>query len=284
MIFSRGEADVYARGGGEPVAALERTTHLAIGAHQDDLEIFAYHGIAECFDREDRNFTGVVVTDGSGSPRSGPFAGMTDEQMRAVRRDEQRRAAGIGRYGLMIQLAHPSKAVKGGESTEVIDDLEAILGRCRADVLYVHNPVDRHDTHVGVLLRTLEAARRIPRERRPRRVLGCEVWRDLDWLPDDRRVSLPVVQHGTLAAELLAIFESQIVGGKRYDLAVQGRRRAHATFSDSHAVDAAEGIILAMDLTALFHDDTASVLQVVAAHIDALKEDAISRLRRTGAG
>lgn len=284
MIFSRGEADVYAGGGGEPVAALQRTTHLAIAAHQDDLEIFAYHGIAECFDREDRNFTGVVVTDGSGSPRSGPFAGMTDEQMRAVRRDEQRRAAEVGRYGLMIQLAHPSKAVKDGHSPEVIDDLEAILGGCRADILYVHNPVDRHDTHVGVLLRALEAARRIPRERRPRRVLGCEVWRDLDWLPDDRRVSLPVVQHGTLAAELVAIFESQIAGGKRYDLAVQGRRRAHATFGDSHAVDAAEGIILTMDLTALFHDDTASVLQVVAAHVDALKEDAIARLRRTGAG
>lgn len=269
--------------GGDPDAALRGATHLAIGAHQDDLEILAYHGVAACFGRNGRSFTGVVVTDGRGSPRSGPFSAMTDEQMCAVRAEEQRRAAAIGRYGLMIQLAHPSADVKSA-AAGVAGDLAAILGGSRPEVLYMHNPVDRHDTHVAVFLRTLEAARRLPREERPARVLGCEVWRDLDWLPDDRRVALPVEPHGTLAADLVAVFESQIAGGKRYDLAVEGRRRAHATFSDPHSVDPAGGIILAMDLTPLFHDDSADPVEFVAAQVDALKDDAIARLRRMGAG
>lgn len=282
MHFSRGDVDVLVPAGGDADAALARTTHLAIGAHQDDLEFFAYHGIAECFGRDDRSFTGVVVTDGRGSPRAGAFAGMSDEEMAAVRREEQRRAALIGRYGLMVQLAHPSADVRSGAG-EVVDDLAAILAGCRPEVLYIHNPVDRHDSHVAVLMRTLEAARRIPRDRRPARVLGCEAWRDLDWLPGDLRIPLPVEPHGTLAHDLIAVFESQIAGGKRYDLAVLGRRCSHATFGESHAVDSATGVILAMDLTALFADDAADPLQFVAKTIESLKSDAAARLRRVGA-
>jgi len=33
---------------------------------------------------------------------------------------------------------------------------------------------------------------------------------------------------------LLGVFESQIAGGKRYDLALMGRRRANATYFESH--------------------------------------------------
>lgn len=33
--------------------ALARTTHLAVGAHQDDIPIMAYHGILECLRRND---------------------------------------------------------------------------------------------------------------------------------------------------------------------------------------------------------------------------------------
>ena len=40
--------------------ALARTTHLAIGAHSDDLEIMAYHGIAECYGEKERWFAGVT--------------------------------------------------------------------------------------------------------------------------------------------------------------------------------------------------------------------------------
>lgn len=278
MRFSRTDADVFLPGGGDPADVLARTTHLAIVAHQDDLEFLAYHGIAECHGRDDRSFTGVVVTDGRGSPRSGPFAGMTDDQMVELRRDEQRRAAEIGKYGLVVQLAHPSADVKSGEAA-VIDDLAAIFDACRPQVLYTHNPADRHDTHVAVLLRTLAAAGRVGPDERPKRVLGCEGWGDLDWLTREHRVELPVEPHGALASDLVAVFQSQIAGGKRYDLAVEGRRRAHATFGASHTVDSVEGIILAMDLTQLFRDDS-DPQNFIEAQIDALRSDACERLRR----
>jgi hypothetical protein len=61
-------------------------------------------------------------------------------------------------------------------------------------------------------------------------VLGCEVWRNLDWLLDEDKQGLPVDDRPNLAAALSGVFDSQISGGKRYDLAVQGRRLANATF------------------------------------------------------
>ncbi len=33
---------------------IARTTHMAISAHQDDIEIMAYHGIIECFGKDDK--------------------------------------------------------------------------------------------------------------------------------------------------------------------------------------------------------------------------------------
>ena len=127
MKFSLPQADVYVPGGLATEAALARTTHLCIAAHQDDVEIMAYHGIAECFDRDDRWFSGVVVTNGAGSPRTGPYARIGDEEMQSVRRREQRRAARLGAYSIQIQLAHPSAAVKSPEHAEVRADLVQVL-------------------------------------------------------------------------------------------------------------------------------------------------------------
>jgi LmbE family N-acetylglucosaminyl deacetylase len=105
MKFHQQEADIFVPGpaAASPEVALGRTTHLCVVAHQDDIEIMAYAGIADCWERDDRHFSGVVVTDGAGSPRAGPYAGMSDVEMRQVRRDEQRRAAELGRYSIQVQ-------------------------------------------------------------------------------------------------------------------------------------------------------------------------------------
>ena len=66
-------------------AALARTTHMAISAHQDDIEIMAAAPILECYQQTDRWFTGVVVSDGRGSPRDGLYKDYDDETMRLVR-------------------------------------------------------------------------------------------------------------------------------------------------------------------------------------------------------
>jgi len=254
MKFNKPTADVFVPDGTLPPDALKRTTHLGIGAHQDDLEFFAYHGIAACFQQPGKWFSGVTVTNGAGSARAGVYERYSDEEMIEVRRNEQRKAAVIGEYGAMIQLGYPSSAVKDPEEAHVVHDLHAILQEARPETVYLHNPADKHDTHVAVLMRSLEAIWRLPAADRPKTVYGCEVWRDLDWVPDDRKVALPVSDRPNLQAALNGVFDSQISGGKRYDLAVMGRRLAHATFHESHAIDTETGLTFALDLTPLIQD------------------------------
>jgi LmbE family N-acetylglucosaminyl deacetylase len=279
MNFFRSDADVLTPDGSAPAAGLARVTHLCVAAHQDDIEIMAQAGIAECQGGKDKFFGGVVVTDGAGSPRSGPYEKFSDTQMCAVRREEQRDAAALGRYSIQIQLAYPSVAVKTSAAT-VRADLENIFSGCSPQVVYLHNPADKHDTHVAVLLRCLEALRALPPGRRPRRVLGCEVWRDLDWLVEADKVALDAGREPGLAAELLKVFASQIAGGKRYDLATLGRRAANATFHTSHAADKLEAITWAMDLTPLVQDEKLDVAAFTLAHIDRLRADVAARLGR----
>jgi LmbE family N-acetylglucosaminyl deacetylase len=280
MKFTQPAADLFAPDGAAPAAALARTTHLCLAAHQDDIEIMAYAGIAACFGRADRRFTGVVVTNGAGSPRAGAYAALTDAQMQEVRRTEQRRAAALGDYGLCVQLAHPSAAVKDPRHAGVRADLAALVGGCRPEVVYLHNPADKHDTHIAVLLRSLEALRALPAERRPARVLGCEVWRDLDWLGDDEKQVLDASERPNLAAALLGAFDSQISGGKRYDLAAIGRRTANATFHTSHATDRSTALNWAIDLTPLVADPRLPVEEFTLAAIDRFRADVRARLQR----
>ncbi len=280
MKFYRAAADVLVPDGTPLDAALARTTHLSIAAHQDDLEIMAYHGIAACRGRADAGFTGVIVTDGAGSSRTGAFANFTDEQMKIVRRDEQRAAARLGGYAAMIQLAHPSADVKDAAHPKVVADLRQILAVARAQVVYLHNPADKHDTHIAVLLRSLAALRELPAEQRPQKVYGCEVWRDLDWLLDADKCALDVSAEPKLASALVAVFASQIAGGKRYDLATAGRRLANATFHAAHTADGSAALTWAMDLTPLVQDATLSVEEFTVAYVERLRADVVARLRK----
>lgn len=282
MKFSRAHADVHVptpRLSGQ--AALARVTHLCVAAHQDDIEIMAHAGICDCLDRPKRQaFGGVVVTNGAGSPRSGKFATMTDAQMRQTRLREQRKAAELGRYSIQIQLGHPSADVKRPGHAGVAADLDLIFGSCRAEVVYLHNPADKHDTHIAVLTRSLEAIRRLPADRRPARVLGCEVWRDLDWLLDADKVPLNSGRRISLAAEMLRTFDSQISGGKRYDLATLGRRSANATFHTPRGTDEYTGITWSVDLTPLIESPQLNLAEFTADLIDRFKNDAVQRVRQ----
>lgn len=280
MKFAQPASDIFIPDGSPVAAALARTTHLCIAAHQDDIEIMAHSAIAECHGRPDPGFTGVVVTDGGGSPRAGEFASLTDDEMKRVRREEQRRAAGLGRYTAQIQLAHPSSVVKDAKATVVVDDIGALLAAMTPHTVYLHNPADKHDTHIAVLLRCLAALRALPEARRPARVLGCEVWRNLDWLLDTDKVVLDDSAQPELAAQLIGAFESQIAGGKRYDLAIAGRRLANATFFTSHVTDRATALTWAMDLTPLVRDPQLDVEVFTLGYIDRLRADVAARLRK----
>jgi len=279
MRFRHEKHDVFIPDNTEPATALQRVTHLGIVSHQDDLEIAAYHGITECFHAGDKWFGGVVVTDGGGSPRKGDYADYTDEEMKQVRLIEQRKAAYVGEYSTMIQLAYPSDDVKHHRRPDVAADLAFILEQSTPEILYVHNPCDRHDTHVATFMRCVEALRLLPKDKRPKKVYGCEVWRKLDWLLSEDKVMLWVDKHPHLLRPLLGVFDSQISGGKRYDLAEEGLRHANATYFDSHTTDKTSLLTFAMDLTPLAHDDTINVEEYTLSYVRRLEADVQKRLR-----
>ena len=260
--------------------ALPRTTHLGIGAHHDDLEIMAAHGILECFAQPSRWFTGVIVSDGAGSARDFEYKNFSDEQMKGVRRGEQKKAAYVGEYAAQFLLNHPSSAVKDANDTRVLEDLSLILQSTRPEVVYTHNLADKHDTHVAVALRVVAACRALEPNARPKRLIGCEVWRDLDWLCDSDKVQMPVDRRENLQQALMGVFDSQIAGGKRYDRATAGRRKAHATYSEAHGTDQHSALIWGMDLTPLMHDG--DPMAHVAALIHRFEEEVLARVRRLG--
>lgn len=268
MIFSIVSAELFVPDGVSEVEALARTTHLGIGAHQDDLEIMALEGILACFGQPEKWFTGVVVTDGGGSPRDSLYARYNDEEMKAVRRREQKKAAYVGEYGAVAFLDFPSSTVKDPNNSAPQNDLQMLIAAAQPEVVYIHNLADKHPTHIGTAMQTIRALRALPKVQRPKRLVGCEVWRDLDWMLDTDKVVFQLDEHENIALSLVGIFDSQIVGGKRYDLATMGRRRAHATYHASHSVDAAQMINFGMDLTPLLTDDTLDVSAYVLGHID----------------
>jgi len=261
--------------------AISRTTHLGIGAHQDDLEFMAFHGILACYDRTDRWFGGVTITDGRGSSRAGQFKDWSDDQIAAERVREQEAAAVIGQYSFIAQLGFGSSAVRDALQSSVRDDLRHILEAARPEVVYLHNLADKHDTHVGCALRSIEAMRQLPKADRPKMVYGCEVWRDLDWLVDDEKTPMPVSNRPELARALNEVFATQIAGGKRYDLAVLGRRTANATFSNAHSTDQESAMQWGMDLTPLMLDDSLDPVAYTVGFIDRLKADVTARIRKS---
>lgn len=256
MKFTIDSATICVPDGSPVDAAVAKTTHMAIGAHQDDLEIMAMHGVLQCFGQDDKYFMGVVVSNGAGSPRDGIYAKYTDEEMQKVRRAEQIKAAFVGEYCAQAFLDYPSSVLKDGKNVDPVEDLKQVILAARPEVVYTHNLADKHDTHVATVLRTIAAIRALPKDARPKTLYGCEVWRNLDWLNDDDKVIFNVEEHENLAAALLGVFDSQIAGGKRYDLALLGRRRANATFYASHGIDDSEGLIFGINLTPLIEDDS----------------------------
>lgn len=272
----------YIPDGTEEKQALERTTHLCIAAHQDDIEFMAYAPIAECFGKQDKWFCGVVVTDGAGSPRNGLYANYTDEQMKAVRIEEQKKAAMLGEYGALFMLGHPSSEVKDKREKGIEKELAEILKATKPQYVYLHNLADKHETHVATALKTITALRELNADEQPEKVYGCEVWRNLDWLNDDEKVYLDCSSHPNLSRALSSVFDSQIVGGKRYDLAAEGRRLSNATFSESHACDTYTMLNYAMDLTPLMKDKSLDIADYVAGYIKRFESNVRETIQKFG--
>jgi LmbE family N-acetylglucosaminyl deacetylase len=260
--------------------AVKRTTHMAISAHQDDIEFMAYDGILKCFGSNEDWFYAVVVTNGAGSPRSGLYADYTDEKMQGIRKLEQKKAAFVGEYGALSLLNYPSSAVKDQKNEDIVAELKDLITAANPKVIYTHNLADKHETHVSVVGKVIRAIRELPEDLRPEALYGCEVWRNLDWINDDEKVVFDVSEHSNIAASINEVFDSQISGGKRYDLAVAGRRLANATFAASHGVDTSTALIYGMDLTPLIKNVKLDIYEFVQGYINRFGNDVADKLKK----
>jgi len=270
--------EIFIPDGSTVPEAIGRASHLGVAAHPDDLEIMAYDGILKCFSSEEDCFFGIIATDGAGSPRDGFYKRYTDEEMKVVRKKEQKKAALVGEYIGVAFLNYTSSEVKDAKDPRPRDDIKDLLTLARPKIVYTHNPADKHDTHVAVGLRTIRALRELPAELRPETVYGCEVWRDLDWMLDEDKIGLDVSEHQNLATSLVSVFDSQVAGGKGYDMATIGRRRAHATYYATHGVDVSSSMIFAMDLTALVTDPSLDIKEFVCRYINRFAADVSNRI------
>lgn len=275
MNFKKSNATIYFPG----KESLDGVTDMCIAAHQDDIEIMAYGPISECYKSDTRNFCGVVMTDGAGSPRAGEYSDYTNEQMKEVRIQEQNDAAKLGNYTAILQLGYASSEIKDGSNKDTVDELYDLLCQVKPERLYTHNLADKHETHVAVVLRVIEAVRRMPEDIRPKEIIALEVWRNLDWLPDSEKVCVDTSKYPQLAEDLITVYRSQVVGGKSYDKAAIGRRCANATFFESHNTDEASSQSFGLDLMPLVKGEETPT-EFIVSYIEKFRNEVESTIAR----
>lgn len=247
--------------------------YMAVAAHQDDVEIMALDGIFKG-QGADASFCAVVLADGAGCPKNGKYSTLKPQEIMDLRMEEQKAASEIGRYNSLYLLKQPSLKIKAADEDIKKQILSALLENSPLDVLYIHNLCDKHPTHIGAAKLALSAALALPKEKRPKKLFGCEVWRALDWLDDEEKVRFNLDGNKNLASKLLSVFESQNAT-KSYDDGARGRRLANATFSESHLENDAKEVWLAMDLTPLLDEKKPDIKDFLAKKLRKFQDDVL---------
>lgn len=281
LKLKRAGCEIFVPDGASAEAAVARSRYLAIGAHHDDIEQMAVHGIMEAWKLGGGVFFGVVASDGVGNRHTGEYSGMTYEELREVRVGEQREAARIGRYAGVAMLNYPSSEIKDHHLKDLDEDLVTLIDRIRPETVYLHNPFDRHDTHVALCLRTIAALRTVAAKGyAPKQVLGCEAWRGLDWMVFHDRTLLPVMDGQGLEEQLAGVFHSQFDRVRFRELAARGRRIANATFHESHSIGMDEEVTIAINMLPLVTDPSIDMEVFVRNVIERFESDILHRIRK----
>jgi LmbE family N-acetylglucosaminyl deacetylase len=240
----------YSPQGLSPTEAKSRVRVLAVGAHPDDLEFMCLEPIARC--RTKKNFGGLIVTSGSGSLRAPEHANLSASEFAEIRWEEQKKAARLGDYAFVDSLNVESGTLREVSGlARLADTLENYLADLNLESLYMHQPFDRHASHVRVCFALLEALRRLPKSKRPKQILGCEVWRNLDWSPKSSKQLRPLTRADLELQVLLAeVFVSQAnpKTAKNYVEALVGRKTANAVFQEGLTQDSGVAVEVFVDL------------------------------------
>ena len=278
MRFNNASAEVFVPGKTVEIEAINRTTHLAIGAHPDDYEIIAYHGIEYCIDHPENYFSSVTITSGSGGPRFGLYTEIDNLQYVELRKLEQKKAAIIGNYSACFFLDYESSGIKTDRGKDVINDLKRILLESRPRVIYTHSLFDFHETHVCVTLKVISALRDIRDKYIPEKFYGCEAWGSLDWLTQIDKIKLITRTHPDIESAILSIYDSQNMGIKRFDKATIARRMVNTIYNEINTrCDDSDSSTFAVDLLPLILSSNPE--EFVSQKIIRFKEEVLNRVR-----
>jgi len=272
MKYKKSDANIYIPSGKAESSILSEINFLGIAAHQDDLEIIAFPGILDAYNNKSKYFGGIVCTDGV--PRNSNNA----REINKIRKNEQKKAADIGKYGFVIQLDYSSDEIIEKSNTDLEDEIIKIINETKPDIIYTHNPFDRHKTHLSVCRTVINALRNTKCKYKPNKLYGSEVWRDLDWLDDKYKVEFDVSGSSELGLKLLEAFKSQIINGKNYHKAVIARRTVNATFSNACEKDKSDQIIYGIDLTPLIINKNLSIKDFLSDIIDKSNDNLIKTI------
>ena len=242
---------------------VESCHSMAVGAHPDDCEIIGIKGI------NDKGFFAVVTTHGA-----------IDQPLIQMRQNEQACAAKLGHYLGYAMLGYDSNVVKR-LYRPLIDDYKKLMLTLRPEVIYTHSLFDKHDTHVGVVYHLIHALLELKDSYMPKRVLGCEVWRDLDWLKDSDKIVLDTSETMVLQEQLLQCFTSQ-TKMKRYDKAVIARQIGHAVFQDAYQANAVQGVLIATDLMPLLMQPAMTIESYVNETLNRFNKTVLEKINRYG--
>lgn len=193
--------------------------------------------------------------------------------MKEVRIKEQQEAAEIGRYHSLYLLNYPSKDIKDKNNKDIVEEYKNIIKELRPEVIYTHSVLDKHPTHLGVVVKVIQALRELPKEYQPKVFYGCEVWRGLDWISDERKIGFDLSRNVKLQKKILDVFKSQIAGGKEYTKASLGRRYANATYFQSHSVDTYKLVNYGIDMLPLIKDKNLSIKDFAISFVDDLRDE-----------
>ena len=153
MVFSEGIQ-------GLKEDAFNKTTHLAIGAHQDDIEIMAISGILQCFNNPNDWFSGVTLSVGVGKNRKDIYQALSDDELKYIRLEEQKKAAIVGNYAVSASLKYQTQEIRKMDSN-IIKDVKSIILMMKPRIIFIHNPFDNYNTHVAACLIVLKALQEI---------------------------------------------------------------------------------------------------------------------------
>lgn len=201
---------------------------LIISPHPDDLEIGMGGTAAKMID-SGREVASLVVTDGR---RSTSAAGLNEDQVVELRKEEVREAAGILglNYLALLELWDAST-----ENMLILkDELAKIIEKTSPEEIYIPHPeIDKHPSHRAVSQAVLEKMREMSQAgvQVPENVWCYEVWTPF---PSYDRIE-DITEYIEVKTAAINAHKSQLYY-KNYTEGMLGLNRYRAVFNERHGM------------------------------------------------